>query len=164
MAMKAVTANLEELRAAMIQAKAEDRPKRATSLREAIGTLLPEIEDLRKARWSDAEIAEWMGKRGMAISAGTLAQYVREARRTSGERRPVRPTNGKGTSSAKVGTEAKASVDAGVPHDVAPKALPMAEGSKQPSATKNAGANASPSVKPNAAAAASTKRRVNDDA
>jgi len=74
--------NLEDLRRALVRAKAEEIPKRIPSLREVVCVLIPEIDSLRRAKWSDVQISEWLGKKGMRISAGTLGQYIREARRT----------------------------------------------------------------------------------
>jgi hypothetical protein len=82
MATNGVHIDLEELRRALLRAKAEETPKRIPSLREVVCVLIPEIDSLRRAKWSDVQISEWFGKKGMRISAGTLAQYIREARRT----------------------------------------------------------------------------------
>ena len=163
MAMKAVTANLDEIREALKSARDTDRPRKAPSLREAVHTLLPEIEGLRKAKWSDAEISEWFGKRGMNISAGTLAQYVREARKSGNGRSAVRGTGRTSATvkdEAEAKTEGKASAAAGVPAKVDANAETGAKAKEETSAKPNA----VPHVVPNAAGAAATKRRVNDDA
>lgn len=171
MVVKSVTADLEEIREAMRKAKSDERPKRITSLRQAVSVLLPEIEDLRKAKWSDAEISEWMGKRGLNISAGTLAQYVRESRKLPAERLGVRSagvTREKTAAPTKRDTETRSERKSDAAPVHGPEASPDAQAGVPPNAAPdvapNAKADAGRSVTPNAKAAATTKRRVNDDA
>ena len=154
MPIREVTADLDEIREAMRNAKSAERPKRKPSLREAVHALLPEIEDLRKAKWSDADIAEWFGKRGMNISAGTLAQYVREARKSGPTRSAVRSSNG---------SREKASTPPKLADGVPPSSEPKAEPKSAVNAVPVAGSDTKPNTVPNAAGA-TTKRRVNDDA
>lgn len=175
MVVKSVTADLEEIREAMRKAKADERPNRITSLRQAVSMLLPEIEDLRKAKWSDAEIAEWMGKRGLNISAGTLAQYVRESRKLPAERHPERSgvrsagmTRERAAAPARRDAEAKSErkADAASVHgtEAIPDATTGVPPNTAPNVAPNVKADAGNNVTPNAKAASTTRRRVNDDA
>ena len=154
MPVKEVTADLEEIREALRNAKSAERPKKKPSLREAVQTLLPEIEDLRKAKWSDADIAEWFGKRGLNISAGTLAQYIREARKSG----PQRGT-GKLASVARERSIATAKDEGKTSPSLVTAGVPISDGKGKPDTTPST----APIISPNLAGA-TTKRRVNDDA
>ena len=162
MVTKTLAIDLEEIRAQLRKAKDDERPNRAPSLREAVKSLLPEIEGLRKARWSDAQISEWLGKRGMEISPGTLAQYLREARKHAAES----STEHKPRKNAKGSDEPAKAVT-----DTAPEGQTDIEsfiGKKEPAAkstteTKKPAEQKTEFV-PNVSAATTTKRRVNDDA
>jgi IS30 family transposase len=154
MPVKAVTADLEEIREALRNAKSAERPKRKPSLREAVQTLLPEIEDLRKAKWSDADIAEWFGKRGLNISAGTLAQYIREARKSG----PQRATS-KAASVLRERSIATAKNEGKASPNLVTAGVPTSDGKGNPDVLPSV----APIISPNLAGA-TTKRRVNDDA
>lgn len=162
MARKGVAIDLDALRKEIQEAKENEKPNRAPSLREAIGILLPDIEGLRKAKWSDTQIAEWLGKRGLDISPGTLAQYVREARRNaaaaSGDTKAKRQAK-MAPSVTTAPAEAKPPVEAKPSSELTPKVEPKVS-EKVPETASVTQAR----VIPNAAAAATTKRRVHDDA
>lgn len=74
-----VTTDIQSLRKKLQRAARAKRPPSALPLREAIRALLPEIMALRRARWSDAQIAEQLSQLGVPLSPGSLAAYVRAA-------------------------------------------------------------------------------------
>ena len=170
MVTKGVTVDLEALRQELRKAKEEERPNRVPSLREAVKVLLPEIDGLRRARWSDAQIAEWLGKRGLNISPGTLAQYMREARKSG----PVAGSEAKPKRSAKeaMGDGPKASANDGEARTAHKPETPANTGRASAAAEIEEKPQHHPEPDgartglraPNPAAAIPTKRRVNDDA
>lgn len=170
MVTKGVTVDLEALRQELRKAKEEERPNRIPSLREAVKVLLPEIDGLRRARWSDAQIAEWLGKRGVNISPGTLAQYMREARKNSPAvgsdvkpKRSAREIAGENPRASANGVEVGPAYKPETPTSVG-QAPVAAEADERPQ--RHPGSEAvHPGLRaPNPAAAIPAKRRVNDDA
>lgn len=162
MARGTVAVDLEALRKDLQRAKDEERPERPTSLREAVGVLLPEIEGLRRAKWSDTQISEWLSKRGLAISPGTLAQYVREARKaadaTGGDTKAKRSTKATGSDGPAAPREEAATVAERKP-ETAPKVTKAAVDTKPPAADEKKAAHV-----PSLEGATPKSRRVNDDA
>ena len=167
MTRRGVALDLEALRKELQVARENEKPNHVPSLRDAVGVLLPEIEALRRDKWTDVQIAEWLGKRSLVISPGTLAQYVREARRataaTDGDTKAKRPakiiandTPGAIANVERVKPTPKA--------ETTPKAAKAA--SATPPDTKPETRSAPPATRtPNAAAAIPAgKRRVQDDA
>jgi hypothetical protein len=163
MAAKIVDVNVDTLRRELREARETERPNRVPNLREIVGALLPELEALRRTKWSDAQIVEWLAKRGLNISAGTLAQYLRQARvaprgtetDTKGVRRAERPA--KPVPIVSEEPEAKAEGKGTTPP-------PRTEGERKPEPSAVPAVPA-PTRTPNAAAAIPQgKRRVNDDA
>jgi hypothetical protein len=165
MARGHVTVDLEALRRELRRAKKEERPERLPSLREAVGVLFQEINALRHAKWSDAQIAEWLRKRGLEISPGTLAQYIRVARRTmadtGGEHQPKHAPNA-------IPNEEPSIVGARHAARGVRKAEPEGDqatnASKESTAAKPARPSEPTTTRMPNAATAIPKRRVNDDA
>jgi hypothetical protein len=167
MTRRGVALDLEALRRELQEARENEKPNTVPSLRDAIGVLLPEIEGLRRAKWTDAQIAEWLGKRKLVISPGTLAQYIREARRaasaTEGEAKPKRAAKLVSSTPPSVAPSSPPSVP---PAKAARKTEHLAEVPKAVPDTKTETLSAPPATRtPNAAAAIPAgKRRVQDDA
>ena len=155
MVKKGVAVDLDALRHELREAGKGGPPNRIPSVREAIGVLLPEIESLRRDKWSDAAIAKWLGERGLEITPGTLGQYVREARRAGAATPPATEADTRSRPSPKPAT-----VKAAKPALNVVAASPDM-GSEAP---KSEVSKPSPVRSPNAAAAIPAKKRVNDDA
>ena len=167
MTRRGVALDLEALRKELQVARENEKPNHVPSLRDAVGVLLPEIEALRRDKWTDVQIAEWLGKRSLVISPGTLAQYVREARRataaTDGDMKAKRPPKMVASNIPSVATSVER-VKSAPKTETTPKVAKAV--SATPPDTKPETRIAPPATRtPNAAAAIPAgKRRVQDDA
>lgn len=69
-------ASLSKLRDDLV--KLPPKEQKAFSAKHAVHSLLPELQAARVSGYTLADLADYLGKRGIAVSASTLGTYLRE--------------------------------------------------------------------------------------